>query len=218
MAEDRGPVLVIAPHADDEVLGCGGAIQDHVRQGCSVYVQVVSNRVIDHREDPEYIAQTKAIAEEVARMLGVADLFFSDLPDEQLDRLLIDVIRPIEEVIERCQPMLVYIPSGEDSDQDHRAVANACRVACRGVDHVRTYEIVGASRHFAPQIYLDVQPYFATKIEAMKKYAGELRPYPNPRSLEGMEIHARMRGMEAGLAMAEAYKVQKRVMRPTEAS
>ena len=67
MAEDIGPVLVIAPHADDEVLGCGGAIQDHVRQGRSVYVQVVSNRVIAHREAPEYIAQTKAIAEEGAR-------------------------------------------------------------------------------------------------------------------------------------------------------
>ena len=84
MAEDRGPVLVIAPHADDEVLGCGGAIQDHVRQGRSVYEQVVSNRVIEHREDAEYIATTTAIDEGVAREVGLEDLLFSGLQEKYL--------------------------------------------------------------------------------------------------------------------------------------
>jgi N-acetylglucosamine malate deacetylase 1 len=213
MAEERGAVLVVAPHADDEVLGCGGAIQDHVRKGQKVYVHIVSNRVIDHKKDPLYVAETKNIAEEVAALLGVERVFYSDLLDEQLDRLLIDVIRPIEGVIEECNPGLVYAPSADDSDQDHRAVANACRVACRWVDQLRTYEIVGASRHFAPQVYLDIEPYFDTKMAAMKKYAGELRPYPNPRSLRGLEIHAQMRGLEAGLMMAEGYKVQKQIVR-----
>ena len=86
--------------------------------------------------------------------------------------------------------------------------------ACRWVDQVRTYEIVGASRHFAPQVYLDIAPYFATKMEAMKKYAGELRPYPNPRSLCGLQIHAQMRGLESGLELAEAYRIEKQVERP----
>lgn len=212
--ENCGSVLVVAPHADDEVLGCGGAIQDHVRRGQKVYVQIVSNRIIDHNVDTNYIAETKKIAEGVADLMGVECVFYSDCLDEQLDHLLIDIIRPIEEVIEICNPDLVYAPSIDDSDQDHRAVANACTVACRGIDQLRTYEIVGASRHFAPQIYLDIEPYFETKMAAMKKYAGELRAYPNPRSLRGLEIHARMRGLEAGLSMAEGYKVQKHVVRP----
>ena len=119
MTADKGAVLVVAPHADDEVLGCGGAIQDHVRRGQKVYVHIVSNRVIDHVVDPDYIEETKAIAEEVAAMLGVERVFYSDLLDEQLDRLLIDVICPIEEVIDACKPNLVCAPSVGDSDQDH---------------------------------------------------------------------------------------------------
>ncbi|OGF54499.1 MAG: hypothetical protein A2Z21_07265 [Candidatus Fraserbacteria bacterium RBG_16_55_9] len=41
--ELRGPALVIAPHNDDEVLGAGGAIQRHIRQGDRVTVVLLTN-------------------------------------------------------------------------------------------------------------------------------------------------------------------------------
>ena len=55
-------VLIIAPHADDEVLGCGAAIQWHVEKGDTVYVVILSNRVINHHIDEDYIKETKSIA------------------------------------------------------------------------------------------------------------------------------------------------------------
>lgn len=215
MNEPSRQVLVIAPHADDEVLGCGGTIQAHVARGDRASVVVVSNRVLDHAEDPAYIAETKRLAGAAAKLIGVDAVFFCDLPDEQVDRLLIDVIVPLERVIQQVRPDIVYVPNGDDTDQDHRAVAAACRVACRSIDAVLTFEVPGPTRHFRPNYYVNIEPYLERKIEAMRLYEGELRPYPHPRSPEGLRIHAQARGLDCQLAAAEAFVVERYVSRGT---
>jgi len=202
-------VLVVAPHADDEVLGCGGAIQVHAARGDRVSVVVVSNRVLDHAEDPSYIAETKRLAGEAAKLLGVEAVFFCDLLDEQLDQRLIDVIVPLELVIQQVRPDIVYVPNGDDTDQDHRAVAAACRVACRGIDVVFTYEVPGPTRHFRPNYFLNIESYLEKKIAAMQLYGGEMRPYPHPRSPEGLRIHAQARGLECHMAAAEVFNIER---------
>ncbi|MDP6580969.1 MAG: PIG-L deacetylase family protein [Vicinamibacterales bacterium] len=206
-------VLVVAPHADDEVLGCGGTIQHLRADGNRVFLQIVANRVVDHREDQAYIDQTKQAAEAAAELLGIERVFYGDLPDERLDAPLIDVIVAIEEVVKTVAPDTMLVPSAGDSDQDHRAVASACRVACRGVDTVHAYEVPGPSRGFLPNHYVDIGRYLPAKIQAMSCYEEEMRPYPHPRSELGLECHARFRGMEAGLEFAEAFLVLKQVIR-----
>ena len=119
-------MLVIAPHADDEVLGCAGAIQHYKKEGYEIFVNIVSNRILNHTIDNEHIANTKKCTEEVANLLGIKNVFHSDLNDEQLDNLLIDVIVPIEKVIDDVNPNIVFVPNITDTDQDHRSVANAC--------------------------------------------------------------------------------------------
>lgn len=213
---ERNRILVIAPHADDEVLGCGGAIQRHVAEGDRVSVLIVSNRVLNHVEDPTYIAETKTIARDVARLLGIDDVRFGELRDEQLDQRLIDVIIPIEDAVQRAQPDVVYVPNGDDSDQDHRAVAAACRVACRSVDAVLAYEVPGPTRHFRPNYYVAIDAFLERKIAAMQMYEGELRPYPHPRSPEGLRIHAQARGLESHLAAAEAFTIERRIRRSSD--
>ena len=205
--------LVVAPHADDEVLGCGGTIQYLRADGGRVFVHIVANRVVDHREDPVYIDGTKRAAEAAAKLLGVERVLYSDLPDERLDAPLIDVIVAIEKVVKDIRPDVVFVPSAGDSDQDHRAVASACRVACRAVDTVLAYEVPGPSRGFLPNHYVDIGRYLPAKIKAMCCYEEEMRPYPHPRSERGLECHARFRGMEAGLEFAEAFLVLKQVVR-----
>ena len=206
-------MLVIAPHADDEVLGCGGAIQHYRALGHPVSILIVSNRVLNHRPDPAYIAETKRSAHAAASLLGADQVFFGELPDEQLDAKLIDVIVPIERVVDSVKPHVVFVPSTEDTDQDHRAVAWACEVACRGVDTVFVYEVPGPSRGFQPNYYLDVSRYLDRKLEAMNAYRGEWRPYPHPRSPEGLRIHAQARGLEAQLHAAEAYRLIRHIQR-----
>lgn len=205
-------VLIVAPHPDDEVLGCGGTIGRHRARGDQVYVHLVGNRVIDHTRDEAYIQQTLDQARTAAGILGVTDLFFSDLPDEQLDHQLIDLIVPLEEVVNKVRPDVAYVPNETDTDQDHRAVAWATKVSCREVGRVLAYEVLGLTRGFGPTTYVDITPHLSAKIEAMQCYEGELRPFPHPRSPEAVIALARTRGVEAGVQAAEAFRLLREVL------
>lgn len=205
-------ILIVAPHPDDEIIGCGGAIQHHVQKGDSVFIHIIGNRVYDHVEDESYVKETFEQAKQAAQMLGVEEVFFSNLRDEQFDKLLIDVIVPIEEVTQRVEPDIMYIPHGIDTDQDHRAVADACKVACRSRKKVLAYEILGPTKSFEPNYFVDIEKYFSRKIEALKLYKSEVHPFPHPRSPEALEALAKVRGVEAGINLAEAFVLKREVV------
>lgn len=199
-------VLIIAPHADDEVLGTGGVIQWHKERGDSVHVAVVANRVLGHKLDQNYVTQTKERARKVKELLGIDEYFFCDLVDEHLDESLIKVIVAIEEVVNNVKPDIVYIANEDDNNQDHRVVYQACRVACRNMDKVLAYEVPSSTIHFKPNLYVELKDEFLDKkIRATACYESEMREYPNPRSPQGLKIFAQMRGMECNRKLAEAF-------------
>ena len=66
---------------------------------------------------------------------------------------------------------------------------------------------------FQPTSYLDIADLLEHKCRALECYAGELRPWPHPRSVEGLTHLARLRGGEAGLEAAEAYRLLREIRR-----
>ena len=64
---------------------------------------------------------------------------------------------------------------------------------------------------FMPNVYVDIAGQIEAKKEALACYASECRPYPHPRSLEGVEILARKRGVEVGRTYAEAFQLIRRI-------
>ncbi len=213
-------VLVIAPHMDDEVLGCGGTIVRHVDTGDHVTVCVVANRAYHHKYEPKLIAQEKNSCKNAKDILSYQDLILLDLPDEQLDRSQIDIIIPLEEVVVGCKPDIVYIPHRGDLNQDHRAVFEAARVACRPnaeqrVTTLRAFEVPTSTDQvpgtnewpFLPNYYVDVKDSLKQKVEAMACYSTESKPFPHPRSTEGLRVYAQKRGMEVGIKAAEAFVI-----------
>jgi len=205
-------VLVIAPHADDEVLGCGVAIQWHVERGDTVFVVILANRVLNHTIDEDYIKETKSIAVKVAKLLGVKEVFFKDLYDEKLDFSLIDLIIAIESVVEKVRPQIAYIPSNKDTNQDHRATFDACKVALRYINKILAYEIVNSSNDFSPNIFLNAEKYIKLKLKAIELYGEEIREFPYPRSLEGIRILSQYRGMKVFNNHVEAFELIKDVI------
>ena len=206
-------VLIIAPHADDEVLGVGGTIQWHNHKGHEVYVCVVTNRVIDHKIDKDYFLETKKNAENAKSILGIKKYLYCNLKDEHLDESLIEVIMPIEKIINEVRPDIVYIPNESDTNQDHRAVFWACRVACRKIDKLIIYEVPSSTPSFNANLYVKLsEEFMQNKIKAMDCYESEVRPYPNPRSGEGLVTLAKMRGMESNQKMAEAFILFREVL------
>lgn len=206
-------VLIIAPHADDEVLGTGGAIQWHKSNGDDVYVVVIANRIIDHKIDENYFAQTKQIAYKVKKLLKINEYFFCDLIDEHLEDSLMKIILAIQDKIDSIKPDIVYIPNKDDSNQDHRAVHQACRVTCRSVDKILMYEVPSSTTYFNHNFYIEItEEILNKKIEAMSYYKGETRDYPNPRSFEGLKVFAKMRGIESNKNFAESFITYKYII------
>ena len=218
-------VLVIAPHMDDEVLGCGGTISRHVDSGDDVCVCVVCNRAYDHEYDTKAIDAEKRSAEEARAVLGYGMLRYLDLPDERLYAHLQEAIAGIERVVAAVQPDVVYTAFGGDLHQDHRTVAHAVNIALRAgvapsVKRALAFEVPsgtdqalsGLGTPFTPTVFVDIEATLDRKIAAMRAYSREMRAFPHPRSLDMLMAKARSRGAQAGLAAAEAFVLLREIV------
>ncbi|MEM7306547.1 MAG: PIG-L family deacetylase [Planctomycetota bacterium] len=119
-------VLVVAPHADDEVLGCGGMLAHHTGRGDDVRVVVLTDGASG---DPEGetdnlsdVRRRESLA--AGEVLGVQDYRFLGLPDGELasDAELVERLR--SEIAE-FRPELIYGPSPQEMHPDHRAASRA---------------------------------------------------------------------------------------------
>jgi LmbE family N-acetylglucosaminyl deacetylase len=213
-------VLVISAHMDDEILGMGGTIAKHVAAGEAVTVCIACKRAYNHQFHDELIREEKEAAQRAAKILGYEGITFLDLRDELLDERLLDLIDPLEELVVKMMPHIVYTHHRGDSNQDHRAVCQASMVACRTtsrykVPRILTYEVPSSTdiappfpeNAFQPNFYVDISQFLGRKIEAMKQYTRELRDFPHPRSIKGLEVLAQKRGMEVGFHAAEGFMV-----------
>lgn len=211
-------VLVVAPHADDEVLGCGGSIARAVGAGMAVSVVVVT------RGDPSIFStiETDAIRDEMEvahRTLGVERTMRLDLLAPRLDTLPEhEIIDRLGAVISEVRPRTVLIPHQGDPHADHNVVSRSVLVAARPqpgqvVHTVLEYETASETewsspdRWFAPNVYVDIVDHLEAKLDAMRCYASQLRPFPHPRSVEYLRHLAAVRGGAVGIAAAEAFRL-----------
>src|SRR5512140_819559 len=127
--------VVLAPHADDEVFGCGAAIAALREAGAEVRVLVVSDGA---GEEPEPARRREIsivrMAESAAALshLGGADLESGGFPDRGLDGRVQEIAAWITASVSSYAPDLVLLPSPVEIHPDHRAVAEAFHAACRG--------------------------------------------------------------------------------------
>ena len=219
-------VLIIAAHPDDEILGCGGTMAKLAGQGHKVYAAVLGEGITsrsDRRQDADRGA-VENLAEDARRAaarIGVADLFLHDLPDNRFDTVaLLDVVKIIEALLEKTRPQVVYTHHGGDLNIDHGIVFRASVTATRpvagcSVSALYAYEVPSATDWafgrvhpvFRPDTFVDIAETLDAKIEAMKQYRSEIRPFPHPRSPEAIEAAARRWGATAGVGAAEAFEL-----------
>lgn len=199
-------ILIIAPHSDDEILGCGGIISKNLDS--NIHVVILANRVqsnLDNRND-------------YARLEKKFNLKYYNLNyvDESLDTIpLSELIKEIEKIYLSILPDIVLIPFDGDINNDHKVVHNACTIAFRKIQHnqlreLLCYEIPSSTtqgnKPFFPNTYLQLTSEDVNnKWKMLSYYSSEVRDYPNPRSKMGIETYAKFRGMECNKAFAEAY-------------
>lgn len=209
-------ILILAPHPDDEVLGCGGAIVKHKKRGDKVYLCIVTRAYLPDWSE-EYINNRPKEIEKANRILGIKKTYFLDFPTAKLDTVPQKELNDsILKVINEVRPKIIYLPYARDISKDHRLVFESAMVAVRPnagtcVKKILSYETSSESeggknvKVFVPNVYEDIGEELETKIEAMKAYKSEVKEYPHPRSLEMIKILAQKRGSEAGLRFAESF-------------
>lgn len=211
-------VLVIAPHPDDEVLGCGGSMARHVAQGDQVYVLVVSRGAPSLFADA-VIEETRAELVQAHKIIGVTSVEFLDFPAPQLDTISMHIIADaISKVIRRLTPNILYIPHRGDIHSDHKIVCDAALVAARPVNQcsvkkILCYETLSetewgypiGSDVFSPTVFINISNFLEKKLQAMSCFKTQLKPAPNSRSLLAVETLARHRGHTIGYTAAEAF-------------
>ncbi len=138
-------VVVLAPHPDDEVFGCGGAIMRHVAAGDALLVIVVSDG--EYRAEPEQMAAYANTRREESRQaalkLGYGCPTFWGFPDRGIEYGE-QLLHHIEGAVNDFNADLVYAPSIFEMHPDHRALGMAAVEAVRrhsGELRIALYEV-----------------------------------------------------------------------------
>jgi len=211
-------VLVVAPHPDDEVLGCGGIISKYVEEGHDVYVTIITKAcepLFTEKQD----RQNKEHCLNAHKLLGVKETVFLDHPAAMLESVPRHIFNSsIDQMIRKIDPEEVYIPHRGDMHLDHKMVSDACMVALRprfkySVKRIYAYEtlsetewdIPNTSNAFIPNVYVDITPFIGKKIMAMEEYKNQICEFPNPRSADGIKALAMLRGSTISRNYAEAF-------------
>lgn len=226
-------ILVVAAHPDDEILGVGGTVARHVAKGDQVYAMILGEGQTsrgEHREDTslDIVAALHKNTLESAREIGYKDVFFAYFPDNRFDSIdLLDIVKTVEQMVHKLRPQIIYTHYSGDLNIDHQCTARAVLTATRPmadccVEEILAFETLSSSEWnydysvqpaFCPNVFVDITDYYDQKEQAMSCYVSELCTFPHPRSLTGMDVLSRMRGMAAGMERAEAFMLMRRTVR-----
>ena len=220
-------LLVIAPHSDDEVLGCGGLISKIKKAGGKVYV-LIFNLGFEKDDTKESQEKRKKEVQDAMSILNVDDFHLvHDQPDNNRDldakplHSLIEIIESTSTVsLEKIEPTMVAIPTIFSHHQDHVHVHNACIAALRPIstpvsDIVLSYEAPEHSRWsaagvFEPNFFVEIDDVIDQKIQAFSKYKSQIRP--GGRDADSIRNQAKYRGQEVGKNLCEAFYVHRFIL------
>lgn len=222
-------ILVLAPHNDDETLGCGATMAKHVRRGDEVFVAVLTSISEGHPVMRPNKAEIRKETMAAMKILGVKPdhVIFRDLPNVLLpERPVHEVNRVVNEVIQGVKPDVMYIPFINDLHQDHRIIVYAAQVAARSttpvgrnIREIYMYETLSETHWnidsveggFLPNVYNDVTGFLSVKLRAVSAYKSQLKIHPDARSVKALNALATLRGSIVGMREAEAFMLVRKL-------
>lgn len=217
-------IAVVAPHADDEILGCGGTMARAARAGAEVHVVIVTRG-----QPPQFgealVAQIRRETLASHAHIGVHQTHFMDFPAAALDQVpRADLNQKMATILTTIAPDILFIPFVGDIHVDHQIVFNAALVFARprsteGPSTVLAYETPsetnwlapGMTPGFQPTSYVDITDTLDAKIEAFEIFASQVKQSPDERSIRAIRALAVMRGATVYRAAAEAFMLIRQI-------
>ncbi|WP_434581395.1 PIG-L deacetylase family protein [Sulfurimonas sp. NW15] len=216
-------ILIIAAHPDDEVLGCFGTVARLIKEGYEAYTLILGEgktsrdkkREIENKKNELWVLNSEI--KKANSIIGIKKVFVESFPDNRFDSVdLLDIVKVVSKVKEDIKPDIIFTHYENDLNIDHRITYQTVITATRpmeeeSVKEIYSFEVLSSTEwnyplSFSPDTFYDISTTLSLKIEAMKAYDSELCKYPHPRSLEGIELNAKHRGMRIGKEYVEAFK------------
>lgn len=205
-------VLVLAPHTDDGEFGCGGTLSKLIEEGVRViYVafSAAEQSVLPHLPKDILKTEIKAAVEK----LGIKkdDLIILNFEVRQFPKLRQEILEKMVELEKKYDPDIVFLPSENDTHQDHNTVANEGFRAFKR-HTMLAYEMPWNNLDFKTTCFFEIsKSNLEKKIDAMACYKSqEHRPYANEDFVRSL---ATVRGVQIGKQYAETFEVVRWVIK-----
>jgi len=217
-------VVVIAPHPDDETLGCGGTILKHIAQGDRVswIIMTQAHGGIGYSE--AQINEREIMIDKVASAYRFAETYRLNFPSTTLDHVQLgDIIGSVNSVFQKEKPEIIYMPFVNDIHSDHYYTVQAVQACSKSFRHPEVKKVISyetpsetdftlpPNACFQPNLFVDISAHFKRKLEILSLYEKELKEHPFPRSYKGIEALATMRGATANVQQAESFMLLKEI-------
>ncbi|MED3800264.1 PIG-L family deacetylase [Lysinibacillus capsici] len=227
-------ILVIAAHPDDEILGCGGVMAKHSKDGDKVYSAILAEGITSrdlqrnkeaHEDNFKILYKAAELANEI---VGVTELKLLGFPDNRMDSVdLLDIVKQVEILIEKIKPDIIYTHHIGDVNIDHQMIHKAVITATRPipgnhlVEEILFFETAsstewmtpGTATPFTPNYYVNIEETLHLKLKALEAYEYEMRDWPHARSIKALDYLAKWRGANIGFEAAEAFILGRKIVK-----
>lgn len=216
---ERTKVVVFSPHPDDDVIGCGGRLLRHVKEGHDVEIVYLTSGEAGSLDIPKkQLRRTREKeAKEALRSMGISRFNFLKMPDGALEVNGLNLER-ITRLVRSRKPRIVYMPHVHDAHRDHRITYELVKEALwraggpwfqkAGKDPwkvglVLCYEVWSPLQEFA---YVeDISNHLDRKLRALRYHESQMRSFDY---MEGVKALNRFRGAMTGRGeYCECYQV-----------
>jgi N-acetylglucosamine malate deacetylase 1 len=219
-------IIVVAPHADDETLGCGGTLLRHINEGDEVHWLLVTDMSKGTNFSDEQIKIRKGEIAQVCSAYNFSELHELNLPPAALDTLPRgNLVAAITGIFTKIQPETVYTVYRNDAHSDHELVYDAVMSATKSfrypfVKRVLAYETISETDFgmkpedggFRPNVFINIENYIEKKLNILECYKSEIGEFPFPRSRIAINALAQVRGAQSNCQAAEAFILIKELL------
>ena len=207
--------LIIAPHADDETLGCGGTILKLKEKKESIHCVILSS--YDKTNNQKLYDQRLKELSKIKKYYKFNSFNLGQFTANTLENKNKSIIISfLKEIIVKIKPNTIFVPYYNDAHSDHRITYDCCKPFFKSfrypfIKEVYIYETISETNfnykfnQFKPNTWINIDKYLTKKIKIMKTYKSEIKKHPFPRSVESIKSLAILRGAESNFKYAEAF-------------